>query len=83
MEGLPADLALEVLFLLVGQTVVLVVALLVEPLPANLTLVGAVPSVNTHVSVQSAATVERLPAYLAFVRSLLRSTYWLVSKCDI
>ncbi len=73
MKCLSANLAFEILLLLVGEAVVLVVPLLMEPLPAHVTLVGTVPSVNTHVGVQCAATVECLPTYLAFVRSLLCS----------
>lgn len=48
-----ADIALVRLLSTVGQSVVLVVALLVETLATELALERLVPVVNPHVSVQS------------------------------
>ena len=52
-EHLIADIALIRLLSTVGQSVVLVVALLVETLATELALERLVPVVNPHVSVQS------------------------------
>ena len=55
MEGLVADVALVCLLSGVGEPVVLVVALLVEPLPAELAVVRLEPVVDPHVRVQRGA----------------------------
>ena len=75
MERLPAYLALEVLLLLVSEAVVLVVALLMKPFAAHLTLVRSVTRMYSHVSVESAAPVEGLSADLALVRTFLKFMY--------
>ena len=53
VERFIADIALVRLLSTVGQSVVLVVALLVETLATELALERLVPVVNSHVSVQS------------------------------
>ena len=55
MECLVADVALVGLLPRVGQPVVLVVALLVEPLAAELARVGLEAVVDAHVRVQGGA----------------------------
>ena len=55
MECLVADVALVGLLAGVGEPVVLVVALLVEPLPAELARVRLEPVVDPHVRVQRRA----------------------------
>ena len=53
MKRFIADIALVRLLSTVGQSVVLVVAFLVETLATELALERLVPVVNPHVSVQS------------------------------
>ena len=71
MKRFIADIALVRLLSTVGQSVVLVVALLMETLATELTLERLVPVVNPHVSVQSGAPVERLSTNLTLVRLLI------------
>ena len=71
MKRFIADIALVRLLSTVGQSVVLVVALLVETLATELALERLVPVVNPHVSVQSGAPVERLSTNLTLVRLLI------------
>ena len=52
MKSLVADIALVGLLPAMGQPVVLVVALLVEPLATELTTEGLVAVVDSHVRVQ-------------------------------
>ena len=72
MERLIADGAVVRLLPGVGQPVVLVVALLVEPLPAELADPGPVALVDPHVGVEGGAAVERLAAGAALVRLVVR-----------
>jgi hypothetical protein len=62
-----ANVAPERLLTGVGQPVVLVVALLVEALAAELADVGPVPEVDPHVGVEGGAAVEGLAAGVALV----------------
>ena len=72
MEGLPADLTLEGLLIVVRQLVVFVVALLVEALAAKFALVRLVAGVDAHVGVQRGAPIEGLAAVDALMRFLRR-----------
>ena len=55
VKRLVANIALVSLLSAVGQSMVLVVALLVEPLPAELAVVRLEPVVDPHVRVQGRA----------------------------
>ena len=59
MKCLIADIALVSLLPTMGQTVVLVVALLVEPLATELTAKRLVAVVDSHVRVQRGAPARR------------------------
>ena len=59
VKCLVADIALVSLLPAMGQTVVLVVALLVEPLATELTTKGLVAVVDSHVRVQRGAPARR------------------------
>ena len=72
MEGLPADLTLKGLLIVVRQLVVFVVALLVEALAAELALIGFVAGVDAHVGVQRGAPIEGFAAVGALMRLLRR-----------
>lgn len=72
MKGLVADLALERLLARVGQAMVLVVALLMEALAAELAHPRPVAGVDAHVRVQRRAAVEGLAASAALVRFFVR-----------
>ena len=75
MEGLVAHIALVRLLSAVGQSVVLVVALLVETLATELALERLVPVVYPHVCVQGGTPVEGLSTHLTFVRFLVCVDY--------
>ena len=60
MECLVTDVTLVSLLARVGQSMVLVVSLLVEPLPTELAHPGLVPVVYPHVGVEGGAPVEGL-----------------------
>ena len=53
-----------------GQSVVLVIAFLMESFAAEFAYEGPKPLVNPHVGVQGGASVKSLAASLAFVRFL-------------
>ena len=71
MECLVTDVTLVSLLPRVGQSMVLVVSLLVEPLPTELAHPGLVPVVYPHVGVEGGAPVERLPTGQTLVRLLV------------
>ena len=71
MECLVADVTFISLLPRVRQTVVLVVSLLVEALPTELTDPGLVAVVDPHVGVEGGAPVEGLPAGHALVGLLV------------
>ena len=75
MERLVAHIALVRLLSAVGQSVVLVVALLMESLPTELALERLVPVVYPHVCVQGRTPVEGLSTHLTFVRFLVCVDY--------
>jgi hypothetical protein len=68
VESLVADCTFILLLAGVGEFMVLVVAFLVEPLPAEFADVGFVAQVDSHVCVERTAAVKRFAAGLAFVR---------------
>ena len=74
MEGLVADFALELFLLGVGQSVVLVVALLVESFAAVLAYEGLESLMDAQVGVQSGGAVEGLSTRSTFV--------WLLGGVD-
>lgn len=78
VEGLVADLALELFLLGMGQSVVLVVALLVESFAAVLADEWLEPLMDAQVGIQSGGAVEGLSARSTFVR-LLGGVYDLVT----
>ena len=71
VECLIADVTFVRLLTRVGQTVVLVVSLLMESLPTELTHPGLVAVVDPHVGVEGGAPVERLPTGQTLVRLLV------------
>ena len=75
VERLVANIALVSLFSAVRQSVVLVVALLVESLSTELALEWLVPVVYPHVGVQGGTPVEGLSTHLTFVRLLVGVDY--------
>jgi hypothetical protein len=72
MKCLVAYIALVRLLPRVGESVILVVALLVEAFPAELARVRSVALVYPHMRVQRRAAVEGLSARLALVRLIVR-----------
>ena len=75
VERLVAHIALVRLLSTVGQSVVLVVALLVESLSTELALERLVPVVYPHVCVQGGTPVEGFSTHLTFVRFLIGVDY--------
>ena len=75
MKRFIADIALVRLLSTVGQSVVLVVALLVETLSTELALERLVPVVYPHVCVQGGTPVEGFSTHLTFVRFLIGVDY--------
>ena len=80
MECLVAHIALVSLLSAVGQSVVLVVAFLVETLPTELALERLEPVVYPHVCVQGRTPVEGLSTHLAFVWLLIGVDYLVPAK---
>ena len=75
MECLVAHIALVSLLSAVGQSVVLVVALLVETLSTELALERLEPVVYPHVCVQGRTPVKGLSTHLTFVWLLIGVDY--------
>ena len=75
MESLVAHIALVSLLSAVGQSVVLIVAFLVETLSTELALERLEPVVYPHVCVQGRTPVEGLSTHLAFVWLLIGVDY--------
>ena len=75
MERLVAHIALVSLLSAVGQSVVLVVAFLVESLSTELALERLEPVVYPHVCVQGRTPVEGLSTHLTFVWLLIGVDY--------
>lgn len=69
VECFRANGAFELLFDVVGQFVVLVVTLLVEPFATDFTLVRFVTLVDSHVGVQRGTAIERFATGLTDMRS--------------
>ena len=80
VERLVAHVALVSLLSTVGQAVVLVVALLVETLSAELALERLVPVVYPHVCVQGGTPVEGFSTHLTFVRFLIGVDYFVPAQ---
>ena len=75
MESLVAHIALVSLLSAVGQSMVLVVALLVKSLSTEFALERFVPVVYPHVCVQGGTPVEGFSTHLTFVRFLIGVDY--------
>ena len=71
VKSFATDMTLEWLYSSVSETVVLIVAFLVETFPADVADERFVSSVNAHVRVERGRTIERLATLLALVRLLL------------
>ena len=70
VKSFVANVALECLLTRVGQSVVFVVAFLVESFAAKFADKRFVPHVDSHVGVEGRAPIEGFAAVVAFVRLL-------------